>query len=217
VIRARSAPRNSRPSGNSVATRRKVRLVAIASGVFWIALAFGLLWVCARFLSSVLPDWVPVMEAAAIGLFGLRSILIFSSASTKERSLVERATHADYLRELGESLGGSWTDLWRDLFDDAAMKAQLAEASLIDWERPYREALVNEWLPTRLGEATVTVAVKNLASPFTGQKIEALPIPGRWLRGVELPEEPVNALNQQLRIGKQNHTYDRLGIRRLTD
>ena len=86
------------------------------------------------------------------------------------RSLVERATHADYLREMAASLGGSWTDLWRELFDEAAIKAQLAEASLIDWKRPYREALVNEWLPTRLGEGTVTVAVENLVSPFTGQK-----------------------------------------------
>jgi CRISPR-associated endonuclease/helicase Cas3 len=131
------------------------------------------------------------------------------------RSLVERATHADYLRELAGSLGGSWTDLWRNLFDDAAMKAQLAEASLIDWERPYREALVNEWLPTRLGEGTITVAVKDLVSPFTGQSIEALPIPGRWLRGAALPDEPINAVNQQLRIGTQNYAYDRLGIRRL--
>jgi hypothetical protein len=95
------------------------------------------------------------------------------------RSLVERATHADHLRKTAASLGGSWTDLWRDLFDEAAIKTQLAEASLIDWRRPYREALVNEWLPTRLGEGTVTVAVKNLVSPFTGQEIEALPSSGR--------------------------------------
>jgi hypothetical protein len=81
----------------------------------------------------------------------------------------------------------------------------------------HREALVNEWLPTRLGEGTITVAVKNLASPFTGQSIEARPIPGRWLRGVALPDEPINAVNQQLRIDTQNYTYDRLGIRRLTD
>jgi hypothetical protein len=133
------------------------------------------------------------------------------------RSLVERATHADFLRELAESLSGSWIELWRDLFDDAAMKAQLAEVSLIDWERPYREALVNEWLPTRLGEGTITVAVKNLVSPFTGRKIEALPIPGRWLRGVALPDEAINVVNRQLRIETQNYTYDRLGIRRLTD
>jgi hypothetical protein len=131
------------------------------------------------------------------------------------RSLVERATHADYLREMAASLGGNWTDLWRELFDEAAIKAQLAEASLIDWSRPYREALVNEWLPTRLGDGTVTVAVENLVSPFTGEEIEALPIPGRWLRGTVLPDEPVNAVGGQLRIGTQNFAYDRLGVRRL--
>jgi hypothetical protein len=86
------------------------------------------------------------------------------------RSLVERATHADYLRQMAASLGESWTNLWRELFDEAATKAQLAEASLIDWSRPYREALVNEWLPTRLGEGTITVAVENLVSAFNGQK-----------------------------------------------
>jgi CRISPR-associated endonuclease/helicase Cas3 len=128
------------------------------------------------------------------------------------RSLVERATHADYLRQMAAILGGSWTDLWRDLFDGAAMKAQLAEASLIDWGRPYREALVNEWLPTRLGDGTVTVAVKNLVSPFTGQKIEALPIPGRWLRGVVLGEDPINSARGKFHIGNQDFTYDRLGI-----
>jgi CRISPR-associated endonuclease/helicase Cas3 len=132
------------------------------------------------------------------------------------RSLVERATHADHLHQMAASLGGSWTDLWRNLFDEAAIKAQLAEASLIDWKRPYREALVNEWLPTRLGEGTVTVAVKNLISPFTGQEIKALPIPGRWFRGAVLPDEPINALDGRLRVGTQDYTYDRLGIRRLS-
>jgi CRISPR-associated endonuclease/helicase Cas3 len=130
------------------------------------------------------------------------------------RSLVEQATHADHLHQMAASLGGSWTDLWRNLFDEAAIKAQLAEASLIDWKRPYRDALVNEWLPTRLGEGTVTVAVKNLVSPFTGQEIRALPIPGRWLRGAMLPDEPIDAVDGQLRIGTQNYTYDCLGIRR---
>jgi hypothetical protein len=116
---------------------------------------------------------------------------------------------------MAASLGGSWTDLWRELFDEAAIKAQLGEASLIDWRRSYREALVNEWLPTRLGEGIITVAVKGLVSPFTEQEINALPMPGRWLRGTVLPDEPVNAVQGQLRIGTQSFTYDRLGIRRL--
>jgi hypothetical protein len=66
-----------------------------------------------------------------------------------------------------------------------------------------------------LGEGAVTVAVKNLISPFTGNEISALPIPGSWLRGVVVSEEPINALGRQVGIGNQNVTYDRLGVRRL--
>ena len=106
-------------------------------------------------------------------------------------------------------------DLWRNLFGEAAIRAQLAETSLIDWKRPYREALVNEWLPTRLGEGTVTVAVKGLVSPFTGDAIKALPIPGRWLRGAVLPDKPINAASGEFRVGTHDYAYDRLGIRRL--
>ncbi len=97
----------------------------------------------------------------------------------------------------------------------AAMQMQLAEASLIDWMRPYHDALVNEWLPTRLGEGTITVAVQNLVSPFTGKEIEALPIPGRWLRGEAVPDEPVKAEGQQVRIGTKQCLYDRFGVRLL--
>jgi CRISPR-associated endonuclease/helicase Cas3 len=130
------------------------------------------------------------------------------------RILVERATHADFLGDLATSIGGRWLDLWRELFDNAAQKAQLADASLIDWERPYREALVNEWIPTRLGDGTITIAVRNLVSPFTGIGIEALPIPARWLRNVVPPDEPVDALDGRLSVGTQNYSYGRLGLLR---
>jgi CRISPR-associated endonuclease/helicase Cas3 len=128
------------------------------------------------------------------------------------RVLVERATHADYLREMAGSLGRHWTDLWRELFEKAAIHAQLAEASLIDWRRPYRDALVTEWLPTRLGDGTFTVAVRNLVSPFTQETLTALPIPGRWLRGVTPPEEPVEAVDGHILIGSKSFGYGRLGL-----
>ena len=115
---------------------------------------------------------------------------------------------------MAESLGGRWTDLWRELFDKAAIDAQLAEASLIDWRRPYRDALVTEWLPTRLGDGAVTVAVRNLVSPFTQERLTALPIPGRWLRGISPPEEPVDALDGRIQIGSNSFGYDRLGLAR---
>jgi CRISPR-associated endonuclease/helicase Cas3 len=128
------------------------------------------------------------------------------------RILVERATHADYLREMAQSLGERWSDLWRGLFDKAAINAQLAQASLIDWRRPYRDALVSEWLPTRLGDGTFTVAVKNLVSPFTQESLTALPIPGRWLRGITPAEDAVDAVNGQIQIGSQSFNYGRLGL-----
>jgi hypothetical protein len=93
------------------------------------------------------------------------------------------------------------------------MKSQLAEANLIDWQRRYGDAPVNEWLPTRLGDGTVTVAVKNLISPFTGEKIEALPISVRWLGGVALPDKPIDSLKGQFRIGTKTFTYDHFGVR----
>jgi hypothetical protein len=130
------------------------------------------------------------------------------------RVLVEQATHADYLREMAQSLGGHWSDLWRELFDKAAINAQLAQANLIDWRRPYRDALVNEWLPTRLGDGTVTIAVKNLVSPFTHEKLTALPIPGRWLRGITPPQEAVDAVGGQVQIASQTFRYGRLGLTR---
>jgi hypothetical protein len=97
------------------------------------------------------------------------------------------------------------------------MKAQLADASLIDWRRPYRDALVNEWLPTRLGDGTVTIAVRNLVSPFTGDEIKALPVPGRWLRGSTPPGEQIDARDGRLRIGGQACTYGRLGLLKTED
>jgi CRISPR-associated endonuclease/helicase Cas3 len=131
------------------------------------------------------------------------------------RELVERATHADYLRERASALGGFWTDLWRELFDDGAMKAQLAQASLIDWGRPYREALVNEWLPTRLGEGVVTVAVRGLRSQFTGVELDALPVPGRWIRGGLPADKPVEVHDGRMKIGGADCTYNRLGLLRV--
>jgi hypothetical protein len=128
------------------------------------------------------------------------------------RELVERATHADYLRKRAAALGGFWIDLWRELFDDGAMKAQLAQSRLIYWARPYREALVNEWLPTRLGEGTITVAVQCLGSPLTGDEIRALPVPMRWLRGALQADKPIEVRDGRLKIGDFDCTYNRLGL-----
>jgi hypothetical protein len=90
------------------------------------------------------------------------------------RVLVERATHADHLRELADQAGEKWQALWRRLFERARIEAQLAEAGLVDWSRPYRDAVIDDRYVTRLGEGT-TVATPGLISPFTGGPIEAPP------------------------------------------
>ncbi|HEY2534689.1 MAG TPA: hypothetical protein VGJ20_43410 [Xanthobacteraceae bacterium] len=56
--------------------------------------------------------------------------------------------------------------------------------------------------------------MRNPISPFTGEQIEALPISGRWLRGAELPDEPVTAIDGRLRVGEKDFVYERLGVRR---
>jgi len=132
------------------------------------------------------------------------------------RVLVERATHADHLREVADRAGEEWQALWRRLFERARIDAQLAEAGLIDWSRPYRNALIDDRYVTRLGEGTVTVATPGLVSPFTGDPIPAVPIPGSWLARakVEVEQDIAVVTGRQVQIGALTLTYDRLGLQR---
>lgn len=83
------------------------------------------------------------------------------------RVLVERATHADHLREVADQAGEKWQALWRRLFERDRIDAQLAEAGLVDWSRPYRNALIDDRCVTRLGEGIITIATPGRVSPFT--------------------------------------------------
>ena len=152
---------------------------------------------------------------------GRLGVGVSRSSSLSSLGILEAAA----FKRLAGSLDGYWVDLWRNLYDAAAIKSQLAEASVIDWGQPYRKALVDQWLPTRLGEGSVTVAVKNIASPFTGQRIEALPILLRWLPKDQpldavLPRKngpPIEAANQRFRLGGAEFGYSRFGIQKLSD
>ena len=63
---------------------------------------------------------------------------------------------------------------------------QQAIAGLVDRTREYSAALVNERVPTRLGDGSVDVEVNGqLISPFTGERIKALSIRGNWLSNAE--------------------------------
>jgi CRISPR-associated endonuclease/helicase Cas3 len=135
------------------------------------------------------------------------------SVPRDSRTLVEQATHADHLKTVADGRGGAWRALWRCLFQANAKHSQLGEASTIDWRRPYRDNLVGEFLPTRLAEGTVTVAMQGLVSPFTGEPLDAIAVPARWLAGIAKDTTGM-AQAEMVQVGAMAMTYDPLGLQR---
>ena len=128
------------------------------------------------------------------------------------RELVERSTHADYLRAEAERLGGQWMRLWERLYSDESRQKQLAAAGLVDWHRDYADAVVNERVVTRLGDGTIDIEV-NLSSPFDGAAISRMPVPIRWLKGIPTGAQVVSEGNEIV-IGSEQLFYNQAGLSR---
>ena len=129
--------------------------------------------------------WVynPLAVRETIAWIGDRGAV---SVPVDVRAMVERATHADRLEARARVFGERWVALWQRLYGRAIADTQQAVSGLIDRGAGYDRALVNERIPTRLGDGTVDVEVEGtLLSPFTGAAIDALPIRANWLRNVE--------------------------------
>jgi CRISPR-associated endonuclease/helicase Cas3 len=102
------------------------------------------------------------------------------------RAMVELATHTDHLEARARVHGERWVALWQRVYGHAIADAQQALSGLIDRGAGYDRALINERIPTRLGDGTVDVEVEGrLLSPFTGVPIDALAIRANWLRDAE--------------------------------
>jgi CRISPR-associated endonuclease/helicase Cas3 len=102
------------------------------------------------------------------------------------RMMVEPATHADHLEARAQTYGRQWVALWQRFYGKGIADSQQALAGLIDRGVGYDQALVNERVPTRLGDGSVDVAVdETLVSPFTGEAIDALSIRASWLRNAQ--------------------------------
>jgi CRISPR-associated endonuclease/helicase Cas3 len=102
------------------------------------------------------------------------------------RAMVELATHIDHLEARARVFGERWVALWQRMYGHAIADAQQALSGLIDRGACYDRALINERIPTRLGDGTVDVEVEgSLLSPFTGTSIDGLPIRANWLRDAE--------------------------------
>jgi hypothetical protein len=80
--------------------------------------------------------------------------------------------------------------------------------------------LVNERVPTRLGDGSVDVEVDGkLVSPFTGQQIEALAIRANWLRETEPGSHAVvagfdTAGRTRINVSNARFTYGDEGLHR---
>jgi hypothetical protein len=71
--------------------------------------------------------------------------------------------------------GERWIALWHRLYGKAIAETQHALAGLVDRTRDYGAALINERVPTRLGDGSVDVEVDGrLISSFTGERIKVL-------------------------------------------
>ena len=102
------------------------------------------------------------------------------------REMVELATHTDHLEARARVYGERWIALWHRLYGNAIAETQQAIAGLVDRTRDYSAALINERVPTRLGDGSVDVEVDGgLISPFTGERIKVLSIRRNWLRNAE--------------------------------
>jgi hypothetical protein len=90
----------------------------------------------------------------------------------------------------------------------------------VDRTLDYEQALVNDRVPTRLGDGTVDVEVDGeLLSPFTGVTIEVLSIRANWLRRAQ-PGSKAQVITVEvggsttLDVGGARFKYDVEGLHR---
>jgi CRISPR-associated endonuclease/helicase Cas3 len=134
------------------------------------------------------------------------------------RTLVETATHPESLETFADCHG--WSELFAETWGKRIAMRQRAEGVLLDWQRPYMEQPVDERVVTRLGDGSVTVELdRPFISPISGEEVQALPVPYRWLRDVipgtkgivgEMGEDVLS-----IRIGKLALSYGEAGIEAL--
>ena len=97
------------------------------------------------------------------------------------RVMVEMATHPESLELSAQTRG--WADLFAATWGRRLVMRQRAEGVLLDWQRPYMEQPVDERVLTRLGDGSIILALDHpFDSPISGEEVQALPVPCRWLR-----------------------------------
>jgi CRISPR-associated endonuclease/helicase Cas3 len=133
---------------------------------------YGWAWVYSPLSVRETVEWLEVKQAISV--------------PDDVREVVELATHVDHLERRALAFGQSWVKLWKRLYGRAMAASQQALSGLVDRSQGYDQALLDDRVPTRLGDGSVDVEVEGvLISPFTGDRIDALSIRASWLRQVQ--------------------------------
>ena len=144
------------------------------------------------------------------------------------RELVEEATHPDALKAIEEALGEEWAAHGLDIQGGRSSDEHHAEYNAIPRDRAFYPRRENrrlrfpgseENIRTRLGDESIDVRLASTqASPFDGEDIEVVPVPGRWLRGVAVTRddpqraEPTAAGGFTFSVKGHDFYYDKLGL-----
>ncbi len=130
------------------------------------------------------------------------------------REVVETATHPEHLAARARDYGPEWTAIEASMGAAAMQARQEALASLIDRSMHYRNNLVGDRVPTRLGDGTVEVPVQGLVSPFTGRPLASIPIRAKWISSV--PQGTIGVVRQPgvIDVGGVLFSYDERGLGR---
>ena len=141
------------------------------------------------------------------------------------RELVERATHEDALRELGDE----WVELRNEMDGVRFADNRTARNVVVKRDKTFLKkevrfvigAEAEEKIRTRLGDESIEVEFDPPPpSPFDGAKIESISIP-LWLVGegnnpMGIPIAPEKTLDGfEFAIGDRRFAYDRMGLRRV--
>jgi CRISPR-associated endonuclease/helicase Cas3 len=153
----------------------------------------------------------PLMVRTTVELVAPRGLI---RVPDDVRELVETATHPAHLAAAAQGYGPEWTAVEASMGAAAMQARQEALAGLIDRGAHYRNNLVGDRVPTRLGDGTVEVPVQGLVSPFTGRQLASVPIRAKWMSGV--PQGTVGVVRQPgiIDVGGVLFSYDERGLGR---
>jgi len=139
------------------------------------------------------------------------------------RSLVERCTHPDALRDF--ATGPRWEAHAMQLQGMRRADVRIAGLGILDRERPYcTMQMVHEdggIVSTRLGEQDVEIDLASKATSPLGAVLSRIRIPHHMARGLVLPSTPVQPdtipEGFSFHLDATSFTYTRLGLERSRD